>query len=272
MRGAPRRLGSAPRARHGCPSRLRQAAAAGRDRARVEVSRRWQTSRVEPSVERFRALARSAPWRWTTLHLTCRWTGGTAVQAVLARPDRLRVEDLDGRLLAAGTSGGLGSSSGPRPPAPEPRLDADGLVRSRREPWNDGPDVPMWQDYRWVAALDPYELADGVEGEPGADIHDLHAVEHHGRLAWEAVLVPTPAYEPRCGCCPLLRSRESDLLEGLPLLPVYAEAHQVRLDVQTGVCVLTAELGGPSPGAGHDTALLAVDEPAPDVLFTPQHP
>jgi hypothetical protein len=130
----------------------------------------------------------------------------------------------------------------------------------------------MWQDYRWVAALDPYELADGVDDEPGVAVHDLRAVTHHGRPAWEAVLVPTAAYEPRCGCCPLLRSRESDLLEGLPLLPEYAEAHRVRLDVETGVCVLTTEVGGPSPGAGHDTVLLGVDEPAPDTLFAPQYP
>lgn len=192
------------------------------------------------------------------------------MRAVLARPARLRVEDLDGRLLAAGASGSLGNTSGE--PAPEPRHDVDGLVLSPRRPWLDGPDVPMWQDYRWVAALDPCELADGVDEEPGAEVHDLRAVQHHGRPAWEAVLVPTAFYEPRCGCCPLLRSRESDLLEGLDLLPVYAEAHRVRLDVQTGVCVFTAEIGGPSPAAGHDTALLVVDEPAPDSLFTPQPP
>jgi hypothetical protein len=41
----------------------------------------------------------------------------------------------------------------------------------------------------------------------------------------------------------------------------------VRLDVETGVCVLTEEIGGPTPGKGHDLRIEAVDEPMDDGLF-----
>ena len=81
----------------------------------------------------------------------------------------------------------------------------------------------------------------------------------------------TAAYEPRCGCCPLLRTRAIDLLEyrDYPelVLPVYPDAYLVRLDVGTGVCVFTEEIGGMTPGAGHDLRIEAVDEPMADDLF-----
>ena len=47
----------------------------------------------------------------------------------------------------------------------------------------------------------------------------------------------------------------------------YADAHRVRLDVQTGVCVLTEEIGGSEAGSGHEVLIEAVDEPMPDTLF-----
>ena len=58
--------------------------------------------------------------------------------------------------------------------------------------------------------------------------------------------------------------------EDLPenLLETYPDAFRVRLDVQTGVCVLTAEIGGLRPGTGHDVRIEAVDEPMDDALFT----
>ena len=96
-------------------------------------------------------------------------------------------------------------------------------------------------------------------------------VEHGGRSAWEAFVRTTPVYEPRCGCCPLLRTRAVALVEfeGRPdhLLRAYAEAFRVRLDVGTGVCVLTEEIGGQRPGYGHDLRIEAVDEPMDDELF-----
>ena len=52
-----------------------------------------------------------------------------------------------------------------------------------------------------------------------------------------------------------------NVLAGIP------EAFRVRLDVGTGVCVLTEEIGGLTPGAGHEVRIEAVDEPMDDDLF-----
>ncbi|MCW2614370.1 MAG: uncharacterized protein JWN08_1364 [Frankiales bacterium] len=216
---------------------------------------------MDPTPERFRRLARSAPYRWRALLLEGTW--GPFVEAVrvhVERPDRVRVERLDGALLhearQGSVTGGMWlTSDGSHdpcvpPPPPVPELDEDGLVTAAREPWNVGPEVPMWQDYRFVAVLDPYELSDAV------DVLEVRAVEHGGRPAWEAVLRPTPDYSPRCSCCPLMRTRDTDLAEGFDPLPAYAETHLVRLDVGTGVCVLAREVGGPSAGQGHELVLL----------------
>ncbi|MPY80421.1 MAG: hypothetical protein GEV04_18580 [Actinophytocola sp.] len=58
---------------------------------------------------------------------------------------------------------------------------------------------------------------------------------------------------------PTLRGRDPSLR--------YADAHRVRLDVGTGVCVYTEEIGGSRAGSGHDLCIEAVDEPMPDYLF-----
>ncbi len=141
-------------------------------------------------------------------------------------------------------------------------------------------DAPMYQDYRWVAMLDPVELADGTDPETGdwaaaTSVRGLAVVEHHGRTAWEAVLTPTRYYDPRCSCCPLLFSAESERIETEAGAPPpdrgpgfrHAEAHRVRLDVVTGVCVLTEEIGGSDAGTRHDLRVEEVDVPPPDVLF-----
>ena len=71
--------------------------------------------------------------------------------------------------------------------------------------------------------------------------------------------------------CPLLRSREVDMDEhrdhGQHILAEYPDAYRVRLDVLTGVCVPTEEIGGQRPGHGHDLRIEAVDEPMDDALF-----
>jgi hypothetical protein len=197
-----------------------------------------------PSPESFAALARSSPARWSTLRfIERRRLRGEArdVRAWLRRPDLLRVETLGGALAQ--------------------------IVRERPQRRPDGlaDDAPMFQDYFWVAMLDPVELSAGVAVESVAE------VEHAGRQVWEAVVRTTPAYEPRCGCCSLLRSLEVDVREYGPrsehVLDEYPEAHRVRLDVGTGVCVLTEQLGGPTPGQGHDLRIEAVDEPMADELF-----
>jgi hypothetical protein len=197
-----------------------------------------------PDADDFRALARASRERWTTLRFTERrrrgWAWSEPVHAWLRRPDLLRVEDSSGRLLD--------------------------VIRQ-----TDGADDPMWQDYRWVAELRPLELADGLDDELGPPllVEAVREVEHAGRAAWEALVVPTDAYEPRCGCCPLLRSRRVDELEwdSVPEGTQYPSASLVRLDVQTGVCVWAEALDGTFAGDTHDLRIETVDEPMADGLF-----
>ena len=197
-----------------------------------------------PSAVAFAALARSSPGRWSTLRFTQqrRLRGETReLRAWLRRPDLLRVETLDGALLQVVRE--------------RPNRRPDGLAF----------DAPMFQDYHWVAMLDPVELADGLV------VDSVTEVEHAGRRAWEAVVATTTRYEPRCGCCPLLRSLEVDVREYGPrsvhVLDVYPDAYRVRVDVGTAVCVLTEDLGGLTPGVGHDLRIESVDEPMDEALF-----
>ena len=204
------------------------------------------------------------------------------MRVLVRRPKLARVERLDGTLLKV-----LREPPQPVPPPsrrwdaqPTPRpgaadldmeVDADGLVR-RRPPWTRSEvDTPMIRNYYDVAMLDPVELADGDDGGPGATVDGLRVVDHHGRAAWEAVLRPTPAYEPRCTCCSLLLTDKMEEI-GMSLRAndpdfVYPEAHRVRLDVRTGVCVRVEQLDGTRAGSGHDLTIEAVDEPMGDELF-----
>lgn len=82
---------------------------------------------------------------------------------------------------------------------------------------------------------------------------------------------PTAEYDPLCPCCALLLS---ELLEdsGLGLRDddpdfEYPDAHRVRIDVATGVCVFNEQIGGTRNGSGHDITIEAVDEPMGDELF-----
>lgn len=140
----------------------------------------------------------------------------------------------------------------------------------------------MYIDYRWVAMLDPVELADGDmqwQGDRGprpVEIRRLCEVQHEGRRAWEAIVRTTEAYVPRCSCCPLLfgiHSEQREAATGGPTLRDsqpdirYAEEHRVRLDVMTGVCVLTEEIGGSHASTGYTVRIEAVDETIPDNLF-----
>jgi hypothetical protein len=243
-----------------------------------------------PTPESFAALARSSPWRWSTLRFSVSWPGDRyrpeGLRAWLRRPDLLRVETVGGEFRQVVREPRATAAVISFPPTAEthrtypwpaeaalPVRRPDGLVavRPRRVSY----DAPMYRDYSWVAMLDPVELADGA----GPDIDDaplrtgeVREVEHAGRLAWEAEVEPLPPYEPRCGCCPLLRSREVDLAEygpeGAQLRESYPDAFRVRLDVGTGVCALTEEIGGPTPGRGHDLRIEAVDERMPDHLFS----
>jgi hypothetical protein len=251
-----------------------------------------------PSAADFAALARSSPWRWQTLRFTACWPGDRwrtqRLRAWLRRPDRLRVETLHGELVQvveeSRVKGAHRTAGGDWQPsmqpwwtdagAPEPQLRADGLVTARADRFASGVcyDAPMYRDYFWVAMLDPVELADGhspdADGSlPGTEIDTVTEVDHYERPAWEAIVRPTPAYEPRCTCCALLRSREVDIAEAESgagydiVLDEYPHAYRVRLDTATGVCVLTEAIGGTTADTGHELQIEAVDTPMPDNLF-----
>lgn len=224
---------------------------------------------MTPSADAFAALSRSSPWRWTTLRFTLRSQPedprDRSVRAWLRRPDVVRVENLHGVLRQI-----VRERPDGRPD--EPVLRPDGLV-ARRPSRDDAFDAPMYQNYFWVALLDPVELAEGFDEDTGAEcpgtvIEDVREVEHGGRPAWEAVVRTTTAYEPRCGCCALLPSRDGDVVGFGPPVPLgeYPEAFRVRLDVGTGVCVLTEALDVPVR-YGHEVEIEAVDEPMDDALF-----
>lgn len=126
--------------------------------------------------------------------------------------------------------------------------------------------------------LDPWELADpgGADDPPAATVDELAEVTHHGHRAWQALLRPTEHYAPRCSCCALLPSPQSDARQARAGGPLphwaapgfsYADAHRVRLDVGTGMCVFREQVGGSADGAGHDLAIEAVNEDMADSLF-----
>ncbi|MGY1617484.1 hypothetical protein ACI797_12160 [Geodermatophilus sp. SYSU D00691] len=241
-----------------------------------------------PTADDFAALARSSPWRWSALRFTSgRYRDGAwqpVIRAWVRRPDALRVETADGAVLRAGFeppavgSRAVLAAPGDEPAqlreVPPPVFRPDGLVAGRPSRWEQPElDAPFFENYFWVAVLDPVELADGQDGPP-LTVEDVAEVDHHGRPAWEAVVRTTPRYDPRCGCCPLLDSLDNARLEyesnGYPLPrppEAYPERWRVRLDVGTGVCVLTEELLDLPRGNGHELRVEAVDEPMDDALF-----
>ena len=241
---------------------------------------------MDVTVERFRALARSSPWRWSTLRYVQEHDPSgrdrDRVRVVIRRPKLARVERLDGTLLRVyrqepqtitplSRRGTAPSITLPVGSSIEVELDDDGLVRRRPGRWKCDTDTAMISSYYDVAVLDPVELADGGDGGPGATVEHLRVVDHRGREAWEAVLSPMDAYDPRCACCALLLSEALEE-SGLGLRDedpsfVYPDGHRVRLDVGTGVCVYNEQLGGTRAGYAHDITIEAVDEPMSDGLF-----
>jgi hypothetical protein len=259
-----------------------------RGRSRPAITRLYAGG-VQISPERFRALARSSPWRWSTLryvhHELPEGRGQDPIRVWLRRLKLARIEHLDGSLrgirrdhpltvAALSRRGRATPVPVPGPDEVEVDLDDDGLVRQRPGPAGVDADAPMIGNYYHVALLDPVELADGYDDGPGAHIEQLREVDHHSRPAWEAVLRPTATYIPRCQCCSLLLGIEP-LEGGLDLRSVdpdfvFPDAHLVRLDVQTGVCVTNEHIGGTRAGWGHDITIEAVDIPMDDDLFPAQ--
>ena len=180
------------------------------------------------------------------------------------RPGALRVETLDGKLLASTTR--INESrdslfiSGNRKPwllppsLVNPVKDDNGFVVRRPEALYG---EPAYGTGRAAAALDPVELA-GDRPVPleapfanVAEIADIATVLHHGRQAVEAVLTPNSSYHP--------------LFPNAPLL--FPGRTAVRIDLETGICVASQSLDGDTAGAGHWMVLLGVDEYMLDDLF-----
>lgn len=214
---------------------------------------------VHPTEDAFHALARSSPWRWTSLHLVHRSgitpaVAGGHVEAWLARPDGVRLVGADGRPIrnSLGEQDSDGRPSRPwRPPGPTYR--SDGLVARRPGggSWDDTTlcDDLFWNSYYWVAMLDPVELSHHVR------VADLREDTVCGRPAWRAFLVAEPGYEPRCGgnCCELLWSEVglmADFADDPSRVPAewrgldYPDGYDVALDVRTGVVARCHPVGG----------------------------
>lgn len=223
---------------------------------------------MQLTEDSFRALARSSPWRFTRLHFVANGLHPGETEAWLERPGRLKVvydgterEIVEDRRESTRVIGFARLESGEMPASypdlgeivtrlqvrlpheVEPPLRSDGLVAER--PDGVAYDDPMWQSYRWVAALDPWELSDGTE------ITDLREKVLDGRRTWWASMRPVEGYEPRCGCCPLLPNPISDAFEGIPERASYPSSYTVGLDVATGVVTSLDALGG---DLGYDPA------------------
>lgn len=219
---------------------------------------------MTPTVDAFHALARSSPWRWTTLHLRHRSRGIGACEAWVRRPGELLVHTADGRehretglpyTRSLGFAAVADGSFVP-PPMPEPVLPheatpsyrPDGLVAERPSSVEVDYDDPMFTNYSWVAMLDPVELSHHVS------VSRLREDELSGRPVWRADLRALPGYEPRCGgnCCELLYSEAGLMADFDDPAEVpdawrgrtYPDHHDVALDVQTGVVVRCHPVGG----------------------------
>lgn len=235
------------------------------------------TPNLVPTVDRFRALARSSPWRWTTLEFE--WTHKNQSElshAWVRRPGAYRVEladgtvtsevQLDPRETMLTTARAGQQQTGLWPHQVQPHLDGDGLVSDYPQDLPVDYDAPFYANYHWVAMLTPFELADGsdwVNDEAPVRLTALTEVHHYGRLAWEAIAVPTESYEPRCDCCALLSgSLNSETRQWRPDVP-----SKIRLDVQTGMCVYVEHHRQPT-SVDLEVRILAVDAVLDDDLFT----
>jgi hypothetical protein len=234
-----------------------------------------------PTEDSYRALARSAPWLFRSLHFTQeRPDDRGRVEAWLSRPGRLLVALANGeRWVQRGTPWNNGQVlrggrmvEDVRPHALQfsPERRPDGLVRERPADPRIDFDDPLWSSYDWVAMLDPVELSHHTS------VSGLEATERHGRETWWAEVAALDGYEPRCGCCPLLWGRISERDEGAIGGPTYAARHPdvaypeawlVALDRATGVVVDLSPIGGDRKDVGFGVRILEVDPDLPDSLF-----
>ncbi len=242
---------------------------------------------MQPTVDSFRALARSSPWRWRTLHFTRRGALGP-VEAWLRRPGELVVRLGDGseeyvagvpytvsRVAIRSTPAGTVpvDAWADVDPDPEPSFRPDGFVAERPADYYLEHGDPMWQNYTWTAMLDPDELSHHV------DVDDVRAGTMHGREVWWARLRPLDGYEPRCGCCALLWSEVSvvgeygDEPERLARFRAegFPDAYDVALDLQTGVVVTLEPVGRDPHDSAFSVEIHEVDADL-DAVFTGRRP
>lgn len=225
-----------------------------------------------PTDDTFRALTRSAPWRWRTLHLR-HTTPERTVEAWARRPHDLLVRDPRGQVHRehgwpyGSSGGGVGVPARRSPQDVEPELRPDGLVARRPDDWWIEYGDVIWENYAWSAMLDPVELSHHTT------LTDLRSRQRLGRETWWATAAAEEGYDPRCGCCPLLRSAVSDRDEhdGDPTWQprdpaAYPAAYDVAVDVVTGVVVSIAPVEGPDRFHTFEVELVEVD-PDLDHLF-----
>jgi hypothetical protein len=227
--------------------------------------------RVDLTADSFSALARSSPWRWTALRFRHR-NARHDVEAWVRRPGWLLVRDAEGvDHVETGVPytrsvifvGGGGVETPPEPKSPQdvqPRLRADGLVAERPDDPDIEYDDPMYDNFAWVAMLDPVELSHDVR------VTSLRADERAGRDVWRAQVSAQEGYDPRCSCCALLWSWVSDSVEhdagGPPPRPVgdYPSSYEIALDVQTGVVSELHPVGDAPDHCWFELDILAVDD------------
>ncbi|MEO6531234.1 MAG: hypothetical protein ABI563_12515 [Specibacter sp.] len=230
------------------------------------------------TADTFRHICRSSPWRWQTLRFELHSKfpaadsgesqaskeADLALKCWVRRPGALRVETLDGTLLASTTKinesrDSLFISGNRKPWLLQPSLvnpvrDGDGFVVRRPEALYG---EPAYGSGRFSAALDPVELA-GDRPVPleapfanVAEIAEISQVTHQGRAGVQAVLTPNASYRPTFADAPLL----------------FPGRTAVRIDLETGICVASQSLDGDTAGAGHSMVLLGIDEYMLDDLF-----
>ena len=227
------------------------------------------TPGLHPSVDAFQALARSSPWRWRSLHFRHRSSGlahvaDEEIEVWLARPDGVRLAAVDGRPIepSVSTQRRDGRPTGRWAPATA-TYRPDGFVDHRPSD-HDFDDGLFWNNYHWVAMLDPVELSHHVR------VDKLRDGFVAGRRAWSARLVAEPGYDPRCGgnCCELLYSEaglNADYWDDLSQIPNdrrgrrYPDAYDAALDVGTGVVVRLHPVGGDADAPWLENDILEVD-------------
>ena len=179
-----------------------------------------QTPAVRPSADAFTALARSSPWRWSTLRFTgARPADARAppVRAWLRRPDLLRVETL-GRRAAAGRPRAAAQRRADRRRRHAGAAGAGAVLPLRgRTGWSTvrpddrGPTTPRCTRTTagWRCSTRSSSPT-GSTGRPARRSRARRRPRPRGRARRPPGLGGRRAarrrrYEPRCGCCPLLR-------------------------------------------------------------------